>query len=132
MLKITGYFIFLLFLSAKVSSAQNVLCFENKEFNRINRISFELEGSKLVEGYFETVRGSEDTSAEAFGFSGTKSGASLTIKFAGTIPFERAPKTRAIVWTLEKETLKVPVYEKNPQTNRLASRTAIFKKCTDN
>lgn len=113
-------------------SAQKTLCFENKGLKEEHRISFELEGNKIVEGYYETIGDMPGTSAETFGFSGTKSGNTLNIKFRGTIPYERSPKTKSIVWTLGKNVLIVPTYGKNYNTNKYSTYQAKFEKCTEN
>lgn len=131
MKKIILIFCFCL-LSAVSISAQKTLCFENKGLKEEHRISFELEGNKIVEGYYETIGDIPGTSAETFSFSGTKSGNVLTIKFSGTIPYERPPKSKSIVWTLGKTFLIVPTYGKNYDTNKYSTYQAKFEKCTDN
>lgn len=130
MKKIIKIFCFCILLAVS-GSAQTRFCFENKGLKSTHQISFELEGNKIVEGYYETIGDMPDTSAETFNFSGTKSGNVLKIKFAGTIPYERAPKTTAIVWTLGKSVLTVPTYGKNYNTNKYSTYQAKFEKCTE-
>lgn len=131
MKKIIGIFCICL-LFAVSNSAQTRFCFENKGLKEEHRISFELEGNKIIEGYYETIGDTPGTSAETFNFSGTKVGNSLKIKFAGTIPYERAPKTKSLVWTLAKNVLSVPTYGKNYDTNKYSTYQAKFEKCTEN
>lgn len=131
MKKNIGIFCFCLLLVIS-GSAQKRFCFENQGLKSTHKISFELEGNKIVEGYYETIGDVPETSAETFNFSGTKTGASLNIKFAGTIPYERSPKTKSIVWTLGKMALTVPTYGKNYNTNKYSTYQAKFEKCTEN
>lgn len=130
MKKIIAIFCFCLLFAVSVS-AQKTVCFENKGLKQIHRISFELEGKKVVEGYYETIGYDTSTSAETFNFSGTKSGNVLKVKFSGTIPYERPPKTASIVWTLGKNVLTVPTYGKNYDTNTFSTYRAKFEKCTE-
>lgn len=130
MKKIIGLFCFCVLFAVSVSAQTNV-CFENKGLKSTHRISFELQGSKIVEGYYETIGDQPDTSAETFEFSGTKSGNNLTIKFVGTIPYERPPRTKAIVWTLGKNVLIVPTYGKNYNTNKRSTYQAKYEKCAE-
>ena len=103
MRKIFAIFLFLVTFAVSNVQAQKLLCFENKGLKLIQRISFELEGSRIKEGYFETMSYDTDTSAETFAFSGTKTGVSLSIKFAGTIPYERPPRTKSISVLVQSE-----------------------------
>lgn len=118
-------------LAAASADAQTRVCFENKGLKAEHRISFEIEGSKIVEGYFEVIGDMPDTSAETFNFSGVKTGNSLKINFSGTIPYERPPKAKTILWTLARNVLKVPTYGKNYDTNKFSAYTATYEKCTE-
>lgn len=132
MKKIFATLFLYLFSAVSFVSAQDVICFENKGLKDQHRISYRLEGNKIVEGYYEVMGYDETTSAETFEFSGTKSGNLLQIKFVGTIPYERPPRTKSIVWTLGKGFVKVPRYGKNYETNKFAAYTATYEKCTEN
>jgi nitrate reductase NapE component len=114
------------------ASAQKDYCFENKGLKNQDRVSLTITGSK-VEGTFEVMGYEESTSAETFEFTGTKSGNIFTIKFAGTVPYERAPgtKRKPIVWTLYKTTLKIPIYGKNYNTGKYSVYSASYTKCKD-
>ena len=132
MKKIIAILICALVLSVSLTSAQTRLCFENQGLKEISRISFELKGNKIVEGYFETIGYDADTSAQAFEFTGIKSGNQLTIKFARAIPYERPPKAKTIVWTLGKNVVRVPTYGKDYRTNKFEAYTAEYEPCDAN
>ena len=124
--------IFALIFAVSNAAAQKLLCFENQGLKEIHRISFKLKGKIISEGIYETMGYDTDTSTETFKFSGTKTGNRLTIKFARTIPYERPPRTKAIVWTLSKNVLKVPTYGKNYETDKFTVYTADYEPCRKN
>jgi hypothetical protein len=130
MKKIFAVLFFSLFLMIFTVSAQTDLCFKNDGLKVSQTVSMTVTGNK-VEGTFESSGYDKSTSAETFEFTGTKSGNLLTIKFAGTVPYERVPNTKKIVWTLGRTTLKIPVFGKNYQTNKFTAYPAIYKKCRE-
>jgi len=114
-----------------VVSAQS-FCFENDGLKSTHRISFKLKGSKIVEGYFHTLDYEDTTAAQIFDFSGTKVGKTLKIKFDDdSIPYERPPKTKMIVWTLSGNVLKIPSYGKNYDTNKFSAYISKYEKCAE-
>lgn len=122
--------LFCLFFAVSAASAQTDLCFKNEGLKQEHTVSFTVTGNK-IEGTFEVSGYDESTSAETFEFTGTKSGNLLTIKFRGTIPYEKPPKTTKIVWTLGKTTLKIPIYGKNYETNKFSVYSATYEKCSE-
>jgi hypothetical protein len=130
MKKLFALILFCLALAVSTVLAQTDLCFKNEGLKQLHTVSFTLTGNK-IEGTFEVSGYDESTSAETFEFTGTKSGNLLTIKFRGTVPYERASKTSKIVWTLGKTTLKIPIYGKNYNTNKYSVYTATYEKCSE-
>jgi hypothetical protein len=128
--KICGILFICLGLAVLTVSAQTDLCFKNEGLKQLQTVSFTITGNK-IKGTFEVSGYDGSTSAETFEFTGTRSGNLLTIKFLGTIPYERPPKTSKIVWTLGKTTLKIPVYGKNYQTNKYSVYSATYRKCRE-
>ncbi len=130
MKKIFALILFFLAFAVSAVTAQTDLCFKNEGLKKLQTVSLTLTGNK-IEGTFEVSGYDESTSAETFEFTGTKSGNFLTIKFGGTIPYERPPKTTKIVWTLGKTTLKIPIYGKNYNSNKYSVYTATYKRCSE-
>src|SRR5450432_1050786 len=130
MKQLIGALLFALVFGVASASAQKDYCFENKGLKNQDRVSLTITGSK-VEGTFEVSGYDESTSAETFDFTGTKQGNILTIKFQGTVPYERAPgsKHKPIVWTLYKTTLRIPIYGKNYDTGKYSVYSATYTKC---
>ena len=118
-----------MFLVTGKSYAQTEQCFENAGLKENQMISFVVLSGNKVEGTFEKSGYDDMTSGEMFGFLGTKKGNQLTIKFASNVPYQLPRKTKTITWTLAGNTLKVPMYGKNYDTNKFAAYTATFEKC---
>ena len=95
-------------------------------------ISYTLKGNKL-EGTFDMTSYDGDGSAEESAFTGTKQGQVLTIRFKGKVPYDVAPRTRTIRWTLlGKSGLTVPMYGKDYNKHRgWISYTATFQRCKE-
>ena len=128
MKRIIGIILFSLVLAVISASAQKDYCFENKGLKLQQNVAMTITGNK-IEGTMESGGYDKDTSFETFEFIGTKTGNTLNIKFAGTVPYERAPGTKKIVWTFSPTTLKIPMYGKNYNTNKYSTYTASFGKC---
>ncbi len=111
-------------------SAQKEYCFHNDGLKIRQIVSFTITGNK-VEGTLESGGYDTDTSMETFDFTGTKSRNILIIKFQGKPPYEVAPGTKKIVWTLSTTALKVPTYGKNHKTNKDSAYTATYTKCKE-
>ncbi|MEP6901951.1 MAG: hypothetical protein ABJA66_09385 [Actinomycetota bacterium] len=130
MKKIFTLILYFLALAVSTVSAQTEFCFKNEGLKQVHTVSFTVTGNK-IEGTFEVSGYDESTSAETFEFTGIKSGNLLTIKFSGTVPYQRAPKTSKIVWTLGKTTLKIPIYGKNYNSNKYLVYPATYEKCSE-
>jgi len=128
MRKILWILFFSMVATVSAVSAQTDLCFKNEGLKELHTVSFTITGNKL-EGVFEVSNGDVNTSAETFEFTGTKTGNLLTIRFQGTVPYERPPRATKIVWTLGKDTLKIPTFGKNYQTNKYSAYTAAYERC---
>lgn len=126
-----GALLFCLCFAVISASAQKNYCFQNDGLKVQERVSFTIKGNK-IEGTLESSGYDENTSAETFDFTGTKSGNHLTIRFEGKPPYELPPGTRKIVWTLGAKTLKIPTYGKNYNTNKYSTYTASYDRCKDN
>ena len=114
------------------ASAQKQYCFENDGLKDRLKVSLTITQNK-VEGTFEKSGYEETNSAETFAFTGTKTGNLLTIKFdAGKTPYQTAPRTRRIVWTLGAKVLKIPIYEKNYDTGKYSTNADSFDECSEN
>jgi len=122
--------IFSLSLAVGVA-AQSDHCFKNGGLKVLQVISYTLTGNKL-EGTFDVTSYDGDGSAEESAFTGTKQGQVLTVKFKGKVPYDVAPGTRTIRWTLGKQTLMVPMYGKDYNKHRgWISYTATFERCKE-
>lgn len=129
MRRVFAAFLFCMVCGVATASAQTDYCFQNDGLKLRQRATFTIIGAK-VEGTFESGGYDESTSAETFDFKGTKSGNLLTIRFVGgKPPYELAPGTRRIVWTLTARALKIPTYGKNYNTGRYTTYAAIYDKC---
>lgn len=124
-------FLCLLACSAPHALAGKEYCFQNDGLKLRQNVSFTINGSK-IEGTFESGGYDKNTSSEMFDFTGTRAGQQLTIKFAGTVPYELPPGTKTIIWKLSKDALAIPMFGKNHQTNRPAAYTAKFERCKNN
>ena len=123
--------IFSLGLAVGSVAAQTDHCFKNGGLKVLQVISYTLKGNKL-EGTFDMTSYDGDGSAEESVFTGTKQGQVLTIRFKGKVPYDVAPGTRTIRWTLGKKTLTVPMYGKDYNKHRgWISYTATFQRCKE-
>lgn len=127
MKKFIGVIVFCLTCAVVSASAQKEYCFENKGLKVQQNVTMSVTGNK-IEGTMESG-GYETGNMETFDFTGTKAGSVLTVKFVGTVPYERAPGTKKIVWTFSPTSLKIPMYGKNYNTNKYSVYTASFGKC---
>ncbi len=112
-------------LSASGSAAY---CFANDGLKSRQVVSFKVRNNQISGGRFITEQ-YEDESKKVSHFSGSKTGTVLVIEFKGKPPYARAPKTDVLVWKMEKQTLKIPMYGKNYETNKYSAYDAIFGAC---
>jgi hypothetical protein len=131
MKKAFGVLFFCLCLAVVSASAQRDYCFHNDGLKVKQTVSLTIKGNK-IEGTFESSGYDENTSAETFDFTGTKTGNLLTIKFEGKAPYELPPGTKRIVWTLGARTLRIPTYGKNYNTRKYSTYGATYQKCRQN
>jgi len=112
-------------------AAQRDYCFKNGGLKVQQTISFTLTGNGL-EGTFDVSGYDGNASADEFAFTGTKQGQVLTIKFTGKVPYNVAPGTRTIRWTLGEKSLTVPMFGKDYNGHRgYISYTATFERCKE-
>jgi len=130
MKKTIGFLIFCLAFAVISVAAQTDRCFKNDGLKVQQTISFTITKNK-IEGTFESGRYERTTSAETFEFTGTKTGNLLIVKFNGKPPYELPPQTKRIVWTLATNTLRIPMYGKNYNSQRYSTYTATFAKCKE-
>ena len=128
MQKTIGVILFCLCFAVVSASAQKDHCFQNDGLKVRETVSLTITGNK-IEGTFESGGYDDNTSAETFDFTGTKTGNLLTIKFEGKPPYELPPGTKRIVWTLGTKTLKIPTYGKNYNTRKYSTYVASYEKC---
>ena len=123
--------IFSLGLGVGSVAGQSDQCFKNAGLKVQQTISFTLTGSKL-EGTFDVSGYDPNASAEEFAFTGTKQGQVLTIRFKGKVPYNVAPGTHTIRWTIGKNSLTVPMFGKDLNKHQgYISYTAAFGKCKE-
>lgn len=130
MQRILGLLLLGLFFTVGTAVAQKEYCFENDGLKVKQTVSMTITGTK-VEGTMESGGYETTNSAETFDFTGTKSGTLLTVKFQGKPPYELAPGTKRIVWTLANTSLKVPTYGKNYNTKKYSPYVATYLKCKE-
>jgi hypothetical protein len=130
MKRLFAIFLFCLVGGVAAVSAQTDQCFKNEGLKQLQTVSFTIKENK-VEGTFANSGYDDANPAETVKFTGTKAGNLLTIKFQGKIPYERPPKSKTIVWTLTKTSLKIPIYGKNYETNKYSVYAAVFDKCKE-
>ena len=128
--KLIGILLFGLFFGVVSATAQRDYCFKNDGLKVTQTISMTITGGK-IEGTMESGGYETTNSAETFEFTGVKKGTLLTIKFNGKPPYELAPGTKRIVWTLAAKTLKVPTYGKNHITQKYSAYVASFERCKE-
>lgn len=109
-------------------AAQTEYCFKNEGLKGEATISSTLSGNKITDGEYESASYDSNTSAETYHFTGTKTGNTLTIKYARAIPAEFA-NIRKFTWTLGRSSLKVRLSGKNCNTNKWGVCAAAFDKC---
>jgi hypothetical protein len=121
---------FVLFIGIISASAQKQYCFENEGLKAATGILFTVSGNKIIDGEYTKTEYDENSTPVKATFTGTKSGSVLTIKFDGKVPDELT-KIKQIKWTLGKS-LRVQMYGKLYQTNRLSVYPATFTGCEIN
>ena len=109
-------------------------CFRNDGLRDNHIVRFEADGGDVAGSYFVETDGDAEKT-QTFDFSGTRSGNTLTVKFAGAAPPGVAPsKTESSIWTLDQtadgEILRVKFYGKNYKTNRYANYSTDFVSCS--
>jgi len=114
--------------TVNAASAQRDYCFKNDGLKVQQTASFTLTGTKL-NGTF--VTGGYDTSTETSEFTGAKRGNILNIKFIGKVPYNVAPGTRTITWTMKGKSLMILMYGKNYNTGKYSAYTATFEGCKE-
>jgi len=129
MKKLMGIVLFGGFLIIANASAQTQQCFESEGLKTKQTVSLVILGGGRIEGSFKTSGNDDGNAEELTGFFGTKKDNLLTISSAEKIPYEVAPKTKKIVWTLGAKTLKIPMYGKNYDTNKFSAYNSTFEKC---
>lgn len=121
--------LFILLAGVVSAAAQRDYCFKTDGLKAKQTISFTVTKNK-INGTFVT-EGIEDGSAsETLEFTGTKKGNVLTIKFPGKVPYDPPPGVRAIIWTLGRSTMKVPMHEKTARSTR-SIYMAVFNQCKE-
>jgi len=130
MQKTFGVILFCLCFAVVSASAQKDYCFQNDGLKVRQTVTLTITGNK-IEGTFESGSYDENTSAETFDFTGTKTGNRLIIKFAGKAPYELPPGTKRIVWTLGTKTLRISTYGKNYNTRKYSTYVASYEKCME-
>jgi hypothetical protein len=128
MKKLCGILFFCLIFGVTAASAQQDLCYKNDGLKQRHVVSFTVTGNK-IRGTFVISEYDDSSSAKTFEFTGTKSGNLLTVKFKGKTPYELPPRTKKIVWTLGKTSLKIPAYGKDYETNKFSAYTATYERC---
>ena len=119
-----------LVLFAASAAGQRDYCFKNDGLKVQQTASFTLTGSKL-QGTFVTGEYDDSTPSATSEFTGTKYGNVLTIKFSGNVPYNVAPGTRSISWTLKTKGLIIPMYGKNYNTGKYSAYSATFERCKE-
>ncbi len=123
----------ILICAAGVFAQAQTKCFRNDGLRDNHIVRFEADGGDIAGSYFvETDGDAEQT--RTFDFSGTRSGNTLSVKFAGDAPIGVAPsKTKSLTWTLAQtangEILRIKFYGKNYETDKYADYTADFVPC---
>lgn len=123
----------ILICAAGVFAQSQTKCFRNDGLRDNHIVRFEADGSDVAGSYFVETNGDAEQT-QTFDFSGTRSGNTLTVKFAGDSPSGVAPsKTKSLIWTLAQsaggEILRIKFYGKNYETNKYADYTADFVSC---
>jgi SH3-like domain-containing protein len=121
--------IFLILISLNLSAQD--FCFENKGLKSDETVSFTIDGNKVKFGTWEAGNDSPSNSAEAYLFYGSKAGNKLTITFTRTVPYTLPTNAKTAVWTLEGNLLKIPMNEKNYQTNKFENSVSTYTACTN-
>ncbi len=128
--------IFMSICAAGVFAQPQTKCFRNDGLRDNHIVRFEADGGDVAGSYFVESDGNAEQT-QIFDFSGTRSGNTLTVEFAGDAPPGVAPsKTKGSIWTLaqsaEGEILQIKFYGKNYETNKYATQSAEFVSCEPN
>ena len=126
-------FILMFTCAAGVFAQPQTKCFRNDGLRDNHIVRFAADGGDISGSYFVEPDGNAEQ-AQVFDFSGTRSGNTLTVNFAGEAPPGVAPsKTKSSIWTLaqsaEGELLRIKFYGKNYETNAYANYSAEFVSC---
>ncbi len=129
-------FILILICAAEIFAQPQTKCFRNDGLRDNHIVRFEADGGDVAGSYFVESDGDAEQT-QTFDFSGTRSGNTLTVKFAGDAPPGVVPsKTKSLIWTLahsaDGEILRIKLYGKNYETNKYADYFADFKPCETN
>lgn len=103
-------------------------CFENAGLKTRQIVRFKVHNNQISGGKFVTEQ-YEDESKKASHFSGSKTGTVLVIEFKGKPPYPRPPKTDVLIWKMENNSLKIPMFGKNLETNKYSGYNAVFSTC---
>ncbi len=107
-------------------------CFENSGLKDGHTIEFKVSGSK-VSGEFSIARDFNVETTERYGFTGSKIGSSLSVKFTGkqpdSLPASPSVKKWALVGSGESEKLRVTLFGRNYNTNKWSNYTVDYKSC---
>ena len=125
---------------ALAQSATRSACFENAGLKDRIRISYAINDARVT-GEWIVERDYDAAQAEKFAFTGTRSGATLSVQFTGrAIPESLPPLTTLMpkreqhAWTLatiqNKPVLRVEQYGRNYQTNTYGNYFADYPACT--
>ena len=123
------------FTGIAVAQAQtHSACFENAGLKDRIRINYSINGAR-VNGEWITERDYDATQAQRFAFTGTLSGATLSVQFTGrTMPESLPAKSERHTWILatvqNKPVLRVEQYGRNYQTNTYGNYHAEYPACT--
>lgn len=118
------------FFAAGSVGAQIDYCFKNEGPKLRETVSFTAIKNN-IEGTFLVDNPDQERPARAYQFTGTKRANVLTVKFKDKMPYDLAPDTKVITWTLAGETLKIPMYGKNTVTQKPSPYTARFTRCNE-
>lgn len=119
------------------ASAQGVSkCFRADWLQGERVVNFRVDGSKVA-GTFVVGSGGGDTPSDAtYEFSGTLTGDTLTVTFAGDkLPDVSPSEMKSLVWSLVKsggtESLRIKFRGRNYETNKYEDSFADFEACNE-
>ncbi len=104
-------------------------CFVNNGLKTQETVSFEIKGTTVKFGTWESSNYEKNTNAETYLFYGTKQGNKLKITFTRTVPYTLPTNAKAAIWTLDNGVLMIPMNQKNYQTNKFENFINEFTNC---